>query len=243
MLLTQLNTGPGSIELKRSPAPIVKADKLLFVHFERPDLAKAEQYLTDFGLVVAARTPTELFMRGTGTTPYVYRVTLARRPRFAGLGVSVPKAEDLQLLAKAAGCPIETSDAPGGGSLVRLVGPDGVAVHVLHGQTLSGALPLRAAIGHNAPHSVIRVNDTQRPPREPPQVTKLGHLVIETPDLHPTKTGDTPPQLTRPLARHRAVNGPRRGPVVAASYSKGEHHEQPANPLCLRRHQSPESTE
>jgi hypothetical protein len=69
----QLNTGPGSIELKRSPAPLVKADKLLFVHFERPDLAKAEQYLTDFGLVVAARTQTELFMRGTGATPYVSR--------------------------------------------------------------------------------------------------------------------------------------------------------------------------
>jgi catechol 2,3-dioxygenase-like lactoylglutathione lyase family enzyme len=29
----------------------------------------------------------------------------------------------------------------------------------------------------------IRVNDTQRPPREPPQVTKLGHLVIETSDF------------------------------------------------------------
>jgi hypothetical protein len=113
----QLNTGPGSIELKRSSAPLVKADKLLFVHFERPDLAKAERYLTDFGLVVAARTQTELFMRGTGTTPYVYRVTLARRPRFAGLGFSVPTAEDLQWLAKAAGCSYRNGDAKPSGSV------------------------------------------------------------------------------------------------------------------------------
>jgi catechol 2,3-dioxygenase-like lactoylglutathione lyase family enzyme len=179
----RLNTGPGSIELKRSSAPLVRADKLLFVHFERPDLAKAERYLADFGLVVADRTQTELFMRGAGTTPYVYRATLAWRPRFAGLGFSIPTVEDLQRLAKAARRPVETSDAPGGGSLVRLTDPDGVAVHVLHGQTLSQALPQRAAIPHNAPDSTIRVNDTQRPPREPPQVTKLGHLVIETPDF------------------------------------------------------------
>ena len=29
----------------------------------------------------------------------------------------------------------------------------------------------------------MRVNDTQRPALEPPQVTKLGHLVLETPDF------------------------------------------------------------
>ena len=63
--------GPGSIELARSSSPIAKADALLFAHFERPDLKKAESYLRDFGLVLAARTGTELFMRGTGSHPYI----------------------------------------------------------------------------------------------------------------------------------------------------------------------------
>ena len=37
---------------------------------------------------------------------------------------------------------------------------------------------------HNAPSQTVRVNDTQRPKLEPPQVTKLGHLVLETPDFN-----------------------------------------------------------
>ena len=50
-----VKAGPGSVELPRSPSPIVKAnDSLLFVHFERPDLEKAEQYLRDFGLIVVS---------------------------------------------------------------------------------------------------------------------------------------------------------------------------------------------
>ena len=32
-------TGPGSIELPRSPSPLAKANALLFAHFERPGLS------------------------------------------------------------------------------------------------------------------------------------------------------------------------------------------------------------
>ena len=44
--------GPGSIELPRSRAPVVKANALLYAHFERPDLNRARDYLVDFGLLV-----------------------------------------------------------------------------------------------------------------------------------------------------------------------------------------------
>ncbi len=47
--------GPGSIELPRSIAPAVKANALLYAHFERPDLNRARDYLVDFGLSVAAQ--------------------------------------------------------------------------------------------------------------------------------------------------------------------------------------------
>ena len=48
--------GPGSIELPRSRAPVVKANALLYAHFERPDLNRARDYLVDFGLTVATNS-------------------------------------------------------------------------------------------------------------------------------------------------------------------------------------------
>jgi len=178
-----LKGGPGSIELPRNEAPIVKADQLLFVHFERPNLDQAEQYLRDFGLVVAEKSEHELFLRGTGLQPYIYRVTKGPNARFLGLGFSVATVEELRKLATAFGRSLEVAKTPGGGSLVRLNDPEGVTVDVLHGFTAADKLPLRAPIPHNAPNQIVRVNDTQRPNLEPPQVTKLGHLVLEAPDF------------------------------------------------------------
>jgi len=179
-----LDRGPGSVALPRSRSPIVKANELLFVHFERPDLKQAEQYLRDFGLIVAAQSESELFMRGTGSQPYIYRASRGPIARLLGIGFSVPAMEDLERLSKAFGRPIETSDAPGGGSVVRLRDPEGVAVDVLHGFTRCKPMPTRPPIPYNAPNQTVRVNDTQRPALEPPQVTKLGHIVLETPDFN-----------------------------------------------------------
>ena len=98
MLHSPIQAGPGSVELPRSLAPIVKADSLLYVHFERPDLEKAERYLTDFGLLVASRSEDEIFFRGTSSRPFIYRVTRGPKPRFLGLGLSAPTAGDLDAL-------------------------------------------------------------------------------------------------------------------------------------------------
>jgi catechol 2,3-dioxygenase-like lactoylglutathione lyase family enzyme len=182
MLHSLVKAGPGSIKLSRSQAPIVKANDLLYVHFERPDLAKAEQYLRDFGLIVVSKTDKDLFLRGTSSRPYIYRVTQGGGARFLGLGLSVASSEELQKLSKTFARPVDT-DGPGGGSVVRLRDPEGIEVEVLHGFAPSAPLPTRLAILHNAPSQIVRINDTQRPALEPPQVTKLGHLVIETPDF------------------------------------------------------------
>ena len=101
--------GPGSVKLPRSKAPIVKADQLLFVHFERPNLEQAEQYLGDFGLVVTERSQHDLFMRGAGPQPYIYHATQGPNARFLGLGLSVTTNEDLRKLATAFGCRIEVN--------------------------------------------------------------------------------------------------------------------------------------
>jgi hypothetical protein len=181
--IAKLDGGPGSIKLARSREPIVKASELLFVHFERPDIGKAERYLLDFGLTVVAKSEGELFMRGTGSQPYIYRISIGPEARFLGLGLSVPTKEDLQKLSKASGRPVVPANTPGGGSVVHLRDPEGAAVDVLHGFVPNKPLPVRSAIPHNAPNQIVRVNDTQRPALEPPQVTKLGHLVLEAPDF------------------------------------------------------------
>ena len=66
---------------------------------------------------------------------------------------------------------------------MRLRDPEGVAVAIHHGFTKLERQPIRPPIPHNAPSQTVRVNDTQRPVLEPPQVTKLGHLVLETPNF------------------------------------------------------------
>ena len=140
-------------------------------------------YLVDFGLLVVAQSEDELFLRVAGAKPYIYRVSRGEAARFVGFGLSVPSADDLKRLAKASGRSVEAADGPGGGAVVRLVDPLGVAISVHHGFAAAEPQPVREPIPYNAPSRTVRVNDTQRPALAPPQVTKLGHLVLETPDF------------------------------------------------------------
>ncbi|MGF6316821.1 hypothetical protein [Pseudomonas frederiksbergensis] len=50
----------------RHPKTSVKAASLAYLIFERSDLDKAEQYLTDFGLILALRSDDQLYLHGTG---------------------------------------------------------------------------------------------------------------------------------------------------------------------------------
>lgn len=72
-MMTRLTTSQPA----RHPEPTVKAQKLAYLLFERPDLNKAEQFLNDFGLQTASRTPQALYLRGTDTEPFCYGVLLS----------------------------------------------------------------------------------------------------------------------------------------------------------------------
>ena len=150
--------GPGSIELPRSRAPVVKANALFYAHFERPDLNRARDYLVDFGLLIVSQGEDELFLRGAGSTPYIYRVSRGAAARIIGFGLSVPSADDLKTLAKASRRSVEAADGPGGGFVVRLVDPLGVAVSVHQGFAAVAPEPVRAPIPHNAPNQTVRVD-------------------------------------------------------------------------------------
>jgi hypothetical protein len=180
---TTMVRAPGSIPLERPKQIVARADALLYLHLARPDLDKATKFLTDFGLLPAGRQGDSVHFRGVGEHPVIYSVTRADRPGLVSIGLSVPDRGALLALAETSGTVITPFTGPGGGDMLRLGDPDGVCVDVLHGQTKLAPLPSRAAIPHNAPMQTVRVNDTQRPPLAPTEVTKLGHLVLTSPNF------------------------------------------------------------
>jgi hypothetical protein len=104
-----------------------------------------------------------------------------------GLGVTVGSRDELEALQAVPGAgAITTHQHPGGGACLVLRDPSGFRVEVLHGQTPGAAsaqrLPLVQNVGPHRP----RVGATQRPPHEPAQVVRLGHVVLELADFQRT---------------------------------------------------------
>jgi len=164
----------------RCARPMAKAQRLTHLIFERPDLDKAVSFLTDFGLRVAQAGENTVYLRGTGTAPYCYRIHRAAEPRFVGFGLELGSREELERLAALPGAtPIAKAEGPGGGELTVLHDPSGFRIEAMYGQAKVEALPARAPLPMNTPFSHPRINDTQRVPPVPPDVIGLGHIVIE----------------------------------------------------------------
>ncbi|WP_233809281.1 VOC family protein [Paraburkholderia sp. HP33-1] len=167
----------------RHAQPTVHATGLLYLMFERPDLAKAEAFLQDFGLATASRTKDRLFMRGTGAAPFCWMATRGKRARFVGFGLQVASLDALHELSLLDGASaVEPLDAsfPGGGQVVRLTDPSGFTVHAVFGQAAVEPLAHRPPLPMNCGDAQPpRINATQRPPAEPPEIIRLGHVVLE----------------------------------------------------------------
>src|ERR1700758_4214047 len=161
----------------RSKNPLVKVAGLAWLEFEKPDLAQAEAFFTDFGFTVSDRTPEMLVLRGrwAGTGCLVVR----RGPgsRFTGAAFRADARADLDRLARGAG---GTVTAHAGGHVVVLQDPSGFAVRVVHGIAELPALPERAPLAMNFGTVPVRVDDTQRPERRPAEIQRLGHVVLGT---------------------------------------------------------------
>jgi catechol 2,3-dioxygenase-like lactoylglutathione lyase family enzyme len=171
----------------RHPDPTVKAVRLTHLIFERPDLELAERFLSDFGLQLAERESERLYMRGTGSAPYCYRVHRAEQARFVGFGLEVASYDELQRIAGLPGASaVRPLSGPGGGQCVQLTDPSGFCVEVIQGQQSVAPLPRRQALPLNQAEQVQRINATQRPPITPPEVVKLGHVVLELADFQAT---------------------------------------------------------
>jgi catechol 2,3-dioxygenase-like lactoylglutathione lyase family enzyme len=160
----------------RHPEPLARAKKLTHLIFERQDLDLAEEFLVEFGLRIALRTERALYARGTDPSAYCYRVERGARARFIGFGVSVDSRDELLRLSAG---PISESTHPGGGEEVSLTCPAGFAVEVVYGQHCPEALPRRGPLAFNQTGQTRRVNEGQRPDVAPPEVLRLGHVVLE----------------------------------------------------------------
>jgi catechol 2,3-dioxygenase-like lactoylglutathione lyase family enzyme len=164
----------------RARNPVIKVHDVAWVEFEKPDLVRAEAFAHAFGFATVARTPSELYLRGTD--PGAPCVVLCRgdRSRFVGTAFKAQDQADVMRLATASGARTRTLPDPLGGVAVDLVDPSGVPVRVVAGTHELEAIPSQSPHRFNFGHEHRRINATQRPPREPANVQRLGHVVVQT---------------------------------------------------------------
>src|SRR5476649_2823441 len=137
---------PGVQPLAR-PTPLLKAQSLAFLMFEKPDLTACETFLADFGLHTVERNAQLLLMRGSGPQPCIYMARRGRRARYLGAAFTVAGEAELALLEARAGARrLAPGEIPGGGAGVELTDPAGNVLWLVTGQRALAPLPLRAPL-------------------------------------------------------------------------------------------------
>ncbi|WP_043677391.1 VOC family protein [Streptomyces xylophagus] len=164
----------------RSRNPVIKVADLAWLEFEKPNLDRAEVFALDFGFSVAARTPDALWLRGTFAGSPCMVIRRGRTSRFIGPAFRAAERADLDRLARATGTDVQDADVPGGGRSVHLLDPSGFPVRVAHCAESLPSLPEQQPLLLNFGTDHSRRNTTQRPPREPSRIQRLGHVVLET---------------------------------------------------------------
>ncbi|MER6128515.1 VOC family protein [Streptomyces sp. NPDC001795] len=164
----------------RARNPVIKVADLAWLEFEKPDLDRAEVFARDFGFAVAARTERELWLRGTFAGSPCMVIRRGSASRFIGPAFRAAERGDLDRLARATGSEVRDIDVPGGGQSVTLLDPSGFPVRVVHCAEQLPALPGQQPLIINTGVDGRRTNATQRPPREPSRIQRLGHVVLET---------------------------------------------------------------
>ena len=167
---------------ERATNPVIKAEDLAWLEFEKPDLDAAERFAHDFGFATAYRDGTELHLRGTLPGSQCVIIRAGAKSRFVGPAFRAGASADLERLARANGTAVLPLGNPGGGAVVQLLDPSGIPVKVVAGVEQLPELPRQHPLVLNF-GEVKRANATQRPPREPARVERLGHLVLQTPSF------------------------------------------------------------
>jgi catechol 2,3-dioxygenase-like lactoylglutathione lyase family enzyme len=164
----------------RTGNPVVKVHELAWLEFAKPDLGRAELFARAFGFTTAMRTPDEVQLRGSDPGSPCVLIRKGPRSRFLGVAFRAADSSDLLRLADATGRKVTRLPESVGGVSVDLVDPNGQRVRVVADTHELAALPGQAPLTFNFGHQPARTNASQRPPREPAAVQRLGHLVLQT---------------------------------------------------------------
>jgi catechol 2,3-dioxygenase-like lactoylglutathione lyase family enzyme len=166
--------------------PTIKVRDIAYGRLCAPDLDLMEEFLTDFGMVRAARTSKALYMRGTDPVHHIH-VTELGEPRFVGLAWHAASEEDLGRLAKLPGAsPVESIDEPGGGKRVRLKEPNGYQIEVVYGIESGAPIRVPRQLMNTGSDALKRAGELMRLQRGPAHVKRIGHGVMGTPRLRET---------------------------------------------------------
>jgi hypothetical protein len=164
----------------RSRNPVIKVHDIAWLEFEKPDLTQAEAFAHAFGFTTVLRTGNELQLRGTDAGAPCVLIRRGATTRFRGMAFTAQDEADLLRLAKATGTQTHPLPEAIGGLTIDLVDPSGIPVHVVAGTHQLDALPAQTPHTFNFGDDLHRINATQRPPRVPTTVERLGHVVLQS---------------------------------------------------------------
>src|SRR5262249_9066250 len=155
--------------------PLTKVIDLAYGRLRAPDLDVAEEFLVNFGMGRAERTPTALYMRGTDPAHHIHLTEKGERG-FVGLAYYAASLEDLKRLAAAPGASaVESVDEPGGGKRVRLREPNGYQVEVLYGVKKLKPISVKRQPLNMGRDSLKRAGTVLRLPPGASRVKRIGH--------------------------------------------------------------------
>ena len=164
----------------RARNPVIKVADIAWLEFEKPDLDRAEAFARAFGFITVLRTPDELQLRGTDAGGPCVLLRRGERSRFIGTAFRAVDEVDVLRLSEATGASTKPLPESLGGLSVNLVDPSGLPVRVIAGLHELTELTAQQPHVFNFGHTLDRTNATQRPPRQPAGVQRLGHVVLQT---------------------------------------------------------------
>lgn len=157
---------------------VIKVEDIQFVRYAVTDLGRTEAFLQDFGLVTVQREATTLFMRGTGSAPFVYAAELADQSGLLSVGMRIPEGAATEARALPGASASKTLRSPGGGTAIEVQVPGGPRIELVYGVASVAELPCRTCLPMNWATAKSRVNQTQRPELEPARILRLGHVAL-----------------------------------------------------------------
>jgi len=160
----------------------IKVQDVAFVRFRAPDLDAMEAFLSEFGMIRAARSDDTLYMRGTDPDPFLH-VTHRGEAGFAGVAFEAASLADLEALAANEKISIAKLDGPGGGAVLRMTDPNGFNVEVVAGREQVARIDVARSEPINNSYETPRQNALRRLPRGPSHVKRLGHCVLNVRDF------------------------------------------------------------